>query len=1720
VPLLLALATSVITIATRADAEPHKVQVTGRAQAQKIAVKGGRLLADYGTYQLYEVDQLTPDILDKSDTEVRDEYNVIELNAGHIDSTKAEAKALRKAAGAFKGKRSHLVQFVGPVQPEWYDALVKTGVKVITYIPQNAYLVYGDSKSLAQLQAWAGAAGYVQWEGDYASDYKIHPRARRFDAKGNVRQMDTDLFAIQLVADAGENPATLQLIDQLKLHPVRRQSTALGYVNLVVRLTPESAQAIAGQPDVVSIQPYYEPKRLCERQAQISAGNLTGNSPTGPGYLAWLAGKGFTQAQFDASGFAVDVTDSGVDNGTTSPNHFGLYTNGVRPGVSRIVYARLEGTATGANSTLQGCDGHGNLNAHIIGGYNDLSGFPHADASGFHYGLGICPFVRVGSSVIFDNSGNVNGDYTNPSFVDLQSRAYRDGARVSNNSWGDSSTLTFGVYNSDAQVYDALVRDAQPTGSAVPVAGNQEMVIVFAAGNDGSAAGTVSPPGTGKNIISVGAGENVQAFGGSDGSGIADTGANSANDIISFSSRGPCDDGRIKPDICAPGTHVSGGVAQTSNPGTLGTANTCFNGTGVSGGTGGSSFFPAGQEFFSSSSGTSHSTPGVVGGCALIRQYFINNFSGPPSPAMTKAYLINSARYMTGTGANDTLPSNNQGMGAMNLGTAFDGVARILRDQLGADLFTATGQTRTFTGTISDSSKPFRVTLAWTDAPGPTSGNAYKNNLDLTVTVGGNTYKGNVFSGANSVTGGSADLRNNVENVVLPAGVSGPFTVTVAATSINSDGVPNIGGTLDQDFALVVYNAEQTTTPLVTGDSATLTIEGCSAANGAIDPDETVTVNFALKNVGLADTTNLVATLLATGGVTSPSTPQAYGALSTNGTPVTKSFTFTANGTCGSNITATLQLQDGAAPLGTVVFNFTLGSLGAPVTANYSSGGLATAIPDVSTIEVPLTVTDEGAISDVNVRVRLNHTYDGDLIITLVHPDGSTVTLASGRGGSVDNYGSGANNCSGTFTVFDDAAATAISSGTAPFAGTFRPEQILSALNGKPSNGTWKLRIQDTAAQDIGTLGCWELQISRQPYTCCGGNQSPSITSAQITPSPNAFNDEQLTVIGIVASDPDLDSITFAYQWQFTTNGVDYVDQGGATSTALLAAPGNSGKLWRCRITPNDGHSNGAPFFTGTVAVNHRPNMLTRHGQSYSYDSDLFLAGSSTIFTRTAIINEFSQGPSGAKEWVEILLLKDSDLRDWTLRDSNSGTVTCKNTASLWSNLPAGTLIVVYNGGDKDTAALPADNTSPTNGTLVIAHNNATFFSNTGGWLGLANSGGDSLALRDSGGNLIDGVSYGTDLSFAPKLALLNANKSAHYIGNTEADADLVASWVITNGAAANVTPAAGNSADNTKFVSDLSSNAFNQVPLFRMTGGDAVPALSIDANSGLLNGTVNVPLGGFFNILLERYISSTIVTQQYALLVGNSNGVYTIPAGKTWAMNNSYTIPGTLIVQGVLDTGGRTLTVSNTLDISSGTVSNTTGLIRYHKLVGGLPPGASQQFNTPPVIAAASISPSSPIDTDDLAANVTSVSDADGDLPITFTYQWRASSDNSAFNDIAFTSISLTNTATTPSKYYRVVITPNDGIGNGAPFTTTSVHVQGGAELQILSIQLSGQNVLINYDAPVGGASYELQFKADLTLPNWDGIATNNPASPGPDQFIDVGAASKTQRFYRVRQF
>jgi hypothetical protein len=831
----------------------------------------------------------------------------------------------------------------------------------------------------------------------------------------------------------------------VKLEPVLKRERFLNYVNIVAALAPEVVAEIAERSDVVSIQRWVMPKKMDERQNMIIAGNLTGNAPAPGDYLAYLAGRGFS---FGAATFGVNVSDSGIDNATTTPNHFALYTAGdaANPASSRVVYNRLEGRAN-SGSTLQGCDGHGNINAHIIGGYVptgiingvNFAAAPHADAQGFRYGLGVAPFVKLGSSVIFDPN-----NFTNPNYFNLEAKAYHDGMRISSNSWGADSS----VYGIDSQQYDALVRDAQPSNSVFPTPGNQEQVIVFAAGNAGGAAGSIGFPATAKNVISVGAAENFHPFGGVDGCGVGDAGADNVNDIVGFSSRGPTADGRRKPDIMAPGTHVSGGVAQAALASPIGSGsgskNACFNGGGVCGGVS-SFFFPANQQYYTASSGTSHSTPAIAGAAALLRQHFLNRGLAAPSPALTKGLMMNSARYMTGANANDTLPSNNQGMGELSLNNYFDifDTAHILRDQVAIDTFSASGQERIFTGNVSDNTKPFRVTLAWTDAPGPTTGNAFVNNLDLEVTIGGQVYRGNVFSGAHATTGGVSDTRNNVESVFLPAGAAaGNFVVRVKGTNIAGNGVPGVGGALDQDFALVVSNAVALPAAVINAGAASLTSESVTPANNTPDPGETVTANFPLSNVGTSDTANLVATLQTSGGITPVgNSSRTYGVVAASGAPVSQPFTFTAAGTCGSEVTATLALSDGANNLGTVTYTFHLGTQSSAtiLSQNFDTtnlpalpggwtsahtGGTADWItsntrpdsaphaafapnnPTVSSIEL---MTPPIAISSSTARLTFRHAYnlEADSTSTVVGYDGMVLEIQIGAGSYTDIVAAG-----------------------------------------------------------------------------------------------------------------------------------------------------------------------------------------------------------------------------------------------------------------------------------------------------------------------------------------------------------------------------------------------------------------------------------------------------------------------------------------------------------------------------------------------------------------------------------------------------------------------------------------------------------------------------------------------------------------------------------------
>ena len=689
-------------------------------------------------------------------------------------------------AGRDARPQLRVVQLAGPIKRAWLERLQAAGVEIVGYVPNNAYLIRGTPHALMQTAALDGGAGAddarpIQWMGRLRAAQKLDPT---FSDQMLTAQAARDVEIEIELFDSPEAAASIDRIKAIATSVTRVPRRFLHFVVLSVAVSSDRLLEIADFDDLLFINPARTFVTQDERSAQIIAANLTpdGAQPMGPGYRTWLAAKGLNTP----ADFVLDVTDCGIDRGTAL--EFAMHPDFLdADGHSRVAYNFNYAT----DGQIDDRRGHGTLVASVAVG---LGASDREDQSGYMLGLGVDPMARVGASRIFDFRGFVDSRL---SFTSVASSAYAAGARVSNNSWGTGTNS----YDAAAQEYDALARDARP---GTP--GNQEMVFVFSAGNSG-AGGHISSPGTAKNVITVAASENYRPDGldscNLDGQGgIGSDGANNALDILRYSAGGPTFDGRAKPDITAPGTHVCGAVSRASS----------FIGDGLCPGV--PFYQPPGQQLYTWSSGTSLAAPHISGAASLIRRFFTtHNLLGdnrPPSPAMTKAFLVNSTSYLTGDNAGGSLPSERQGWGLADLARAFDGTPRKLVDQ--SVLFTGSGQGYEIEGSLADRSQPLRVALCWTDAPGSLVGAAIVNDLDLEVTVGGLTvYRGNHFEGAVTVSGGEADHLNNVEAVILPAsafpeGVAGNFKITVRAANVAGDGVPGNGNAFDQDFALVAAN--------------------------------------------------------------------------------------------------------------------------------------------------------------------------------------------------------------------------------------------------------------------------------------------------------------------------------------------------------------------------------------------------------------------------------------------------------------------------------------------------------------------------------------------------------------------------------------------------------------------------------------------------------------------------------------------------------------------------------------------------------------------------------------------------------------------------------------------------------------------------------------------------------------------------------------------------
>lgn len=636
----------------------------------------------------------------------------------------------------------YLVQYSAPVRDEWLDALRAAGLDVLQYLPDQAWWVRGSAQAARRAQRLPA----VRFVGPWHPAYRLAPSLQWVYQEPTRATAATRVFELAVARGVG----TVALEPLLRAAGGRLQQRLrvphLPYDLWRVEL-PESALAdLARLPGILSLDPYVAPTAEDERAAQIVAGNyLDASTLDAPGYDPLL--------QFGVNGAGVTVAVS--DDGIGIPGDGGYYISN-----ANAAHGPLRGASSSAS-------GHGHLQATIIAGSTPAAGF---DPLGYQYALGVAPAAHL-LNIPLLRPGYSGSDVQ--AADDTVSGSGPNGVRasISNNSWGAGANDNH--YDALAAVYDALTQDASLAPSIDP------LLFVFSAGNLGSTG--LTRPKVAKNVLAIAASENYRPEAPTaSGSTVP---ADNIDELPDFSGRGPAFDGRIKPDLTAPGEAVTGG---RSGPDAL---------------------FGNLDSYHRISSGTSHAAPQVAGAAALITQAWKSSHAGAnPSPALVKALLINGAVDMSGAGATEPMPNGAEGWGRIHLKHVLSTAAPLVaRDQ--QVVLTEPGEVYRWDGTVASATAELRVAVVWTDAPG-ISDPALVNDLDLEAQIGGFLYRGNVLAGGISMPDGSADRRNNVERIQIPAGLGAgtPIRLSVRASALNGNGVLGNADLTDQHFALVCLN--------------------------------------------------------------------------------------------------------------------------------------------------------------------------------------------------------------------------------------------------------------------------------------------------------------------------------------------------------------------------------------------------------------------------------------------------------------------------------------------------------------------------------------------------------------------------------------------------------------------------------------------------------------------------------------------------------------------------------------------------------------------------------------------------------------------------------------------------------------------------------------------------------------------------------------------------
>jgi hypothetical protein len=716
--------------------------------ARTAEIRDGNDLADYGSFLFGPIDGAKATALRDQGYRIQVSENPFLLSLGGetFDPTTRPTLALDREVSA-EGDL-HLIQFKGPIRPEWLQRLRRTGLEIVQPLHPFSYFVWASE---AQLQDALGDPA-IRWSGPMESAWKLQaPQALASSRPAPAMVM------ISAHGDVRDRINSLRRFGSIK--QVRNETRH--FILLEFDQLPASHFFdLARLPGVYTVQAITEdagPRGEMSNQSIV--GNIDGAGNVLPGYVDWLSDTGY-----DGSGVIVGVVD-----GYVRISHDDL--------ADRMV------PCSGPNNscTTSGASAHGTHVAGAIAGTGATGAVLNLgtteDPIEFLRGQGVAPGASLVTQRYQPFIGAGSGGMVPDGMLDIYLDSARSGALLTNNSWGPSTTPQ--GYNIPTRQIDVISRDADPD-----TPGDQPVLAVWSIMNgNGDSSGACAPsslgaPDEAKNLFAVGS-TSLQS--GSNGAQLSNIFRISSN-----SAHGNACDGRRVPHIVAPGCSTDSTTSSSDTAHSFSFCGTSMASPVVSGAV----------AIFMERYIAEH---GVPPSPALVKAIFTaaaQDLEGNPN---------------ADGGTMGHRPDRFQGYGRIDLDAVMNhGLEVYTRDQ--ETVFTSTGDSWSVGLNADDPSQPIRIMLAWTDAPGGGLGGstpAWVNDLDLSVTANGSTYLGNVIGPDGwSASGGSADDRNNLEGVFLnPAQHGGAINITVDATDIAGDALnPWTPGDPSQDFALVCYN--------------------------------------------------------------------------------------------------------------------------------------------------------------------------------------------------------------------------------------------------------------------------------------------------------------------------------------------------------------------------------------------------------------------------------------------------------------------------------------------------------------------------------------------------------------------------------------------------------------------------------------------------------------------------------------------------------------------------------------------------------------------------------------------------------------------------------------------------------------------------------------------------------------------------------------------------